>query len=997
MRSEEKISVTDQVGSVDVVEAPSSDAVQSKGLSDQQTLKPSQEPLVDVSQLDVPSNSLEEHKLNSKDFLLDPLVDSRSGIAVGNAQEEVIPSSRARVGTSYDKNAIFSKTAESGQEGSELSDANSKEQSFSQAQSSLTTSEVVASSKLSLESVSSSKLGLEESQSLPSNLQHSADSQEADTNSSNTEAAIRGDAVISGDAAIGNDAAIRDDVVIREDAAENVDSLANTSSMDSADAAQDAPSSFNNYGRVSHSEEARYVDPNKTYYKPWLSSYPEDVPEFVDTHVYENLDELFMTAVEAHGDHVAYSNFGSELTFNEVGDLAQAFAAFLQVKLGMRRGDKLAIMMPNLMQYPIVFFGAIKAGLTVININPLYTPRELQLMLENSDASAIVVLANVAHNLQSIIDRTKLKHVIVASVGDCLGLFKGLVADTIVHFKGMVPHFEFKNTITLRSALRRGLRCVGAFNVPEMHYEDIVLLQYTGGTTGRSKGAMLSHGNLIANVAQALGMYGSQLHGTQERILTVIPFYHIFALTVNLILMFEIGAKNILITDPRDIKTFVNTLRNNPDISALTGVNTLFNLFVTHPEFKDIEWKNLNLVIGGGAAVQSGVEQRFFQRTGVHILEGYGLTECSPLCAVCPYTTDHYTGSIGLIVPGTVARIVDVNGEEIQDLERTGELEIKGPQVMHGYYKCDPKQNELVFDDGYLRTGDIARWMEGGYIKLIDRLKDMILVSGFNVFPSEIEDVVSRFNRVLECAVIGVPSEKTGEAVKLFVVKKDPALTEAEIKNYCRAYLTPYKVPSVIEFVDSLPKSGLGKVLRRKLRENNISATTVQTTAMSVQAQASTSVMSHGDSSTTMGMAAYSMSTHDAAHATAHASAIVSDTESAAVQRSKVGALDEDAVLELASHSTASQLYKPKTEQERAGHEAIEQNVEQNAAAQNLEKPEKTEKPAKKTSGALALERLLSSTSDGFDAATATPNIHKQEHASTKKWQRSMASEDDDE
>lgn len=700
------------------------------------------------------------------------------------------------------------------------------------------------------------------------------------------------------------------------------------------------------YGRAGKIDEARVIAPDKQYFKPWLASYPADVPEFVDTHCYENLDDLFMTAVEAYGEHEAYVNMESSLTFNEVGDLATAFAAFVQVNLGMKKGDKLAIMLPNVMQYPVVFFGALKAGLIVININPLYTPRELEIVLSSSDAETIVVLANFAHNLQPIIDKTKLKHVIVASLGDCLGTFKGLIVDTVVHFKGLVPHFSFEHMVTLRSALRRGFRKVGAFVKPEINYDDIALLQFTGGTTGRSKGAMLSHGNLISNVAQAIGVYGSRLKGTQEAILTVIPLYHIFALTINLVLMFEIGAKNILITDPRNTKDFAKTVRKHTEISTLTGVNTLFNILVNHPDFQDINFENLHLVIGGGAAVQSGVEQRFFERTGLHILEGYGLTECSPLCAVCPYTTDHYTGSIGLIVPSTIARIVDVNGEEIHDLERTGELEIKGPQVMHGYYKCDESQNERAFDDGYLRTGDIARWMEGGYIKLIDRLKDMILVSGFNVFPSEIEDVVSRFNRVLECAVIGVPSDKTGEAVKLFIVKKDPSLTEEEVRNYCRAYLTPYKVPAIIEFVSVLPKSTLGKVLRRELRANN---TSVQ---MQVANQPrNDDVLDKTNQVLGEMVRKDELSARDASYSD---STKISDTTPKANSIEPTDSIDSTGT----TGSTESKL-----------------------------PTELAETHLRRSAGVLALEKLLSSKSDGFGAATDTPNIHKQEERLTK-WLR---------
>lgn len=578
------------------------------------------------------------------------------------------------------------------------------------------------------------------------------------------------------------------------------------------------------YGRAAKASEAQYIDPNGDYYKPWLASYPQGVPEFVDTHEFENLVELFDSSVAKFSSNIAFVNMGSELSFKQVGEYASYFAAYLQVKLGLKQGDKIAIMMPNIMQFPIAFFGALKAGLTVININPLYTPRELRNQLENSDATSIVVIANYADSLEQIIDETLVKNVILTQVGDAFNDWFGLkrlVINTAVRLKGMVPKLDeskFPFSTSFTNALKEGQTLISQFKAPKIAYNDIALLQYTGGTTGKSKGAMLSHGNILSNIAQAYGMYGQVLKIGQETILTVIPLYHIFALTVNLVLFTYLGSKNLLITDPRNLKSFAKDLKNHPEITAMTGVNTLFNLFIHHEEFTSLKWEHLHLVVGGGAAVQSGVEQRFFEKTGFHILEGYGLTECSPLCSVCPFTVDHYTGSIGLVVPSTIARIVDSEGNEIRNMEQEGELEIKGPQVMHGYYKCD-KHNDFIFDDGFVRTGDIAKWMEGGYIKLIDRLKDMILVSGFNVFPNEIEDIVSRFNRVMECAVIGIPSDSTGEAVKLYVVKKDPSLTAQEIKQYCRAYLTPYKVPRVIQFVDSLPKSPLGKVLRRKLRD----------------------------------------------------------------------------------------------------------------------------------------------------------------------------------
>lgn len=721
---------------------------------------------------------------------------------------------------------------------------------------------------------------------------------------------------------------------------------------DGIHAAETGAGSMGAYGRAAKASEAQHIDEHGDYYKPWIASYPDAVPEFVDTHQFENLSEIIDRSVELYGDHPAFVNMGSQLTFNELGEFSEYFAAYLQLELNLKPGDKIAVMMPNLMQFPIVFFGAVKAGLVITNVNPLYTPRELKNQLDNSDATTIVVMANFTEHLVEILSDTKILNVIVTEVGDAFTDFMGakrLLVNYVVKMKGMVPKVDFdecQNHASYHYALKRGQQLLKEgtedgrkFVRAQPAYDDIVLLQYTGGTTGRSKGAMISHGNIIANIAQAYGMYGAVLTPGGETILTVIPLYHIFALTVNFLLFVYLGGKNILITDPRDIKGFAKELHNHPEITAMTGVNTLFNLFITHEEFKDLTWEHLHIVIGGGAAVQSGVEQRFFEKTGFHILEGYGLTECSPLCSVCPFDVDHYTGSIGLIVPSTIARIVDADGKEIRDLEHEGELEIKGPQVMHGYYKCD-RHNDFIFDEGYVRTGDIAKWMEGGYIKLIDRLKDMILVSGFNVFPNEIEDVVSRFNRVLECAVIGVPSESTGEAVKLFVVKKDPDLTAEEVKQYCRAYLTPYKVPHKIEFVEALPKSSLGKVLRRKLRdlEQLKAATAVEQAAVS-------SVMA----AAAVGAAATTAAPAGAGSAYAgSAGAVVAGEGSADAPDTAAGAAK-------AAAAGAGSLT------DSAGN---------------------SNQPVRKSAGALALERLLSSKDDGLAAAVSTPNIHQVEQKS---------------
>lgn len=551
--------------------------------------------------------------------------------------------------------------------------------------------------------------------------------------------------------------------------------------------------------------------------RPWLKSYPEGVPADVDPFPFANLGDMIDYSAERYNDRTAFINMFGSVSFRQVVKEAEDFASFLQHEWQLQKGDKLAVMMPNLLQYPVAVFGALKAGLTVVNVNPLYTPRELQLQLQDSGVTAIVVISNFAFNLQKIIASTEIKHIIITSVGDGFGFFRGHLVNFAVRFiQKMVPSFFLPGAVTFRQALRRGAQ--RAFMPVMVKPSDIAYLQYTGGTTGIAKGAMLSHGNILANISQALSMYGQIIKKGEEMVLTAIPLYHVFAHTVNLMLFFAVGGTNLLITDPRNMHSFLRQLRrHHNDLTAMTGVNTLFNALINRGAFRELKYPRLRLVVGGGAAVQSGVEDRFFKETGVHILEGYGLTECSPLCCVNPPTAKTFNGTIGIPVPSTWARIVDEEGNEIWDLDTPGELEFKGPQVMQGYF-----HNEAgtagVMHDGYVRTGDIAVWIADGYIKIIDRLKDMILVSGFNVFPSEIEDVVSRFDRVSECAVIGVPSDKTGEAIKLIAVKKDPSLTAEELRAFCRGYLTPYKIPRYIEFVDALPKSAVGKVLRRHLR-----------------------------------------------------------------------------------------------------------------------------------------------------------------------------------
>ena len=555
-------------------------------------------------------------------------------------------------------------------------------------------------------------------------------------------------------------------------------------------------------------------------HRPWIESYPDDVPLNVDTRQYRNLYHLFVSVCRTYERRTAYISLESSITFGQLAKDVDAFSAYLQTKLGLKKGDRLAVIMPNLIQYPIAVFGALKAGLVVVNINPLYTPREMQGVLKDSKATAVVAFEQCAKGLLEVKNETCLKHIIVTSLGDKLGPVKGAVFNFVLRYlKKAVPHYNRQETISFSSMLKEGRSL--PLSQPLCTYDDLAFLQYTGGTTGSPKGAMLSHGNILSNIAQILGMYGMVLRAGQEVILTPLPLYHIFSMTVNLFFAFTIAATNILVVDPRRIRTLGRIMGKHPEISAITGVNTLYHGLLLKGIFDRVKLPNLKLAVAGGAAIQSGVAERFFNATGQHLLEGYGLTECSPVVCVNPHTDRVFNGSIGIPVPNTLARIIDGNGKEIWELNTPGELEFKGPQVMLGYYNNE-KDNAAVRDGEWIRTGDVAVWLEGGYLKIIDRIKDMILVSGFNVFPSEIEDVVSHNKRVAECACVGVPSEATGEAIKLFVVKKDETLSEDELKDYCRIYLTGYKMPKIIEFVSRLPKSPVGKVMRRYLKQNRI-------------------------------------------------------------------------------------------------------------------------------------------------------------------------------
>ncbi|MDG3087493.1 long-chain-fatty-acid--CoA ligase FadD [Vibrio hannami] len=550
--------------------------------------------------------------------------------------------------------------------------------------------------------------------------------------------------------------------------------------------------------------------------KPWLSRYPSDVPETINPDMYPSLIEMFENAVHNYADQPAFMNMGATMTFRKLEERSRAFAAYLQNELKLKKGDRVAIMMPNLLQYPVALFGILRAGLIAVNVNPLYTPRELEHQLIDADAKAIVIVSNFANTLEQIVDNTPIKHVVLTSLGQMLPRAKGTVVDFVVKYvKGMIPKYNLPGAISFRQALRKGRRL--QYIKPFLSGEDIAFLQYTGGTTGVAKGAILTHRNMVANVLQAKAAYGPVLKEGRELVVTALPLYHVFALTVNCLLFIEVGGRNLLITNPRDIPGFIKELQKYP-FTAITGVNTLFNALANNEDFHELNFSNLKLTIGGGMAVQRGVAESWKKITGVPLLEGYGLTECSPLVSVNPYNLEEYNGSIGLPVSSTEVRMVDDEGNPIAN-DQTGELQVRGPQVMQGYWQRAEATRSVIDEDGWVSTGDIVKFDEDGFIHIVDRKKDMILVSGFNVYPNEIEDVVALHGKVLEVAAIGEPHEVSGEVVKICVVKRDPSLEAHELIDHCRKYLTGYKVPKLVEFRDELPKTNVGKILRRALRE----------------------------------------------------------------------------------------------------------------------------------------------------------------------------------
>ncbi|MFB2647616.1 long-chain-fatty-acid--CoA ligase FadD [Shewanella mangrovisoli] len=550
--------------------------------------------------------------------------------------------------------------------------------------------------------------------------------------------------------------------------------------------------------------------------QPWINHLPKDVPAEINADQYSSLVDMFETAVAKYADQPAFINMGATLTYRKLEERSRAFAAYLQNELKLQKGDRVALMMPNLLQYPIALFGILRAGMVVVNVNPLYTPRELKHQLVDSGAKAIVVVSNFARTLEEVVDQTPVKSVIITGLGDLLSAPKRTLVNFVVKYiKKLVPKYDLPHALSMRETLSRGRRM--QYVKPVITGDDLAFLQYTGGTTGVSKGAMLTHKNVVANVLQANGAYSPALRDGNEFVVTALPLYHIFALTVNCLLFLHKGSQNLLITNPRDIPGFVAELKKYP-FTALTGVNTLFNALVNSSDFAELDFSRLKLSIGGGMAVQKAVADKWQSITKTRLLEGYGLTEASPLLTCCPYNLDGYNGSIGFPAPSTLIQVRDDAGNVLPQGE-TGELFGKGPQVMKGYWQRPEETAKVIDKDGWLATGDIGYMDEQGFFYIVDRKKDMILVSGFNVFPNEVEEVVALHPKVIEVAAVGVPNDASGELVKVFVVAKDKSLTADDIIKHCRAHLTGYKVPKLVEFRDELPKTNVGKILRRELRD----------------------------------------------------------------------------------------------------------------------------------------------------------------------------------
>ena len=550
--------------------------------------------------------------------------------------------------------------------------------------------------------------------------------------------------------------------------------------------------------------------------KIWLKSYPEGVPETVDMDEFSSLKDILVRSCSKYSDLTAYSNMGARLSYGDVDQQSRYFAAYLQKRLGLVKGDRVAIMSPNLLQYPIALFGILRAGLVVVNVNPLYTARELEHQLKDSGAKAIVILENFCHVLEKVLPHTDVQAVVTTQIGDMLPFPKALLVNVVVKYlKKMVPAWRIEGATPFRKAMAEGKW--ETLEDVSLDHDDIAFLQYTGGTTGVSKGAILTHGNMVANLQQASAWLSTATVSGTEKIITALPLYHIFSLTANCLTFMKIGGENVLITNPRDFPAFVKVLAHS-NFTVITGVNTLFNALMNTPGFAELDFSKLKVALGGGMAVQRAVAERWKQVTGRPIIEAYGLTETSPAACINPLANTDYNGSIGLPIPSTEVSIRDEAGAEVP-LGQVGEICIRGPQVTPGYWQR-PEETTKVFFEDWLRTGDMGRMDEAGYTFIEDRKKDMILVSGFNVYPNEIEAFAVSHPNIVEAAAIGIPDDRSGEAVKLFVVRNDPGLTAEAVIAHCRVGLTGYKIPKVVEFRDELPKTNVGKILRRALRDD---------------------------------------------------------------------------------------------------------------------------------------------------------------------------------
>ena len=549
--------------------------------------------------------------------------------------------------------------------------------------------------------------------------------------------------------------------------------------------------------------------------RPWLDIYPNGAPANIDADKYPTVIHYMKEVCKRLSKRPAFGSMGVTMTYKELDEMSTNFAAYLHSR-GLEPGDRMAIMMPNILQYPVALFGLLKAGVIVVNTNPLYTAREMEHQFNDSEVKAIVIVENFAHNLEKILSKTKIKTIILTSIGEMLGGFKGKMVNFVLkNVKRMVPKYNLPNTIMMKQAIKEGKKF--EINAFESHPESVIVHQYTGGTTGVSKGAMLTNRNLVANMLQIKAFINPYLEGIEAPvILAPLPLYHIFAFTVNCLAGMDMGAMTVLIVNPRDLKSVVKEFERYT-VHGMTGVNTLYNALLNDEGFRNTNWKSMTMVAAGGTALQKDVSDRWEELTGAQISEGYGMTEASPVVTSNPYKRTR-VGTAGIPVPSTDVRIVDDKGEALAQGE-VGEIQVKGPQVMKGYYKRPEETANTITPDGWLNTGDIGKLDKEGYLSIVDRKKDMILVSGFNVYPNEIEDVVCMHSKVLECAAIGVASEKSGEAVKIFVVKKDKSLKEDELINHCKQNLTGYKVPKQIVFTEELPKSNVGKILRRKLKE----------------------------------------------------------------------------------------------------------------------------------------------------------------------------------